>query len=184
MQEMFCAEAGCGASLNGKEIHVSETPFDKALVAFGTAPYHMELAMAYLHSCANVRRIGSAAINPAYLACGRRGAFFDLNLKPWDYAAGSLIVQRSRRSGHHTAGARKMQHGRSAAILASSAVIADEIAAVLACHIGGSKCRTIQKHPSPGRHGSERCLSLLFCFDCFTILNISCGELNAFCQCR
>ena len=110
MQEMFCAEAGCGASLNGKEIHVSETPFDKALVAFGTAPYHMELAMAYLHSCANVRRIGSAAINPAYLACGRRGAFFDLNLKPWDYAAGSLIVQRSRRGGHHTAGARKMQH--------------------------------------------------------------------------
>ena len=50
MQEMICAEAGCGASLNGKEIHVSETPFDKALVAFGTAPYHIELALAYLHS--------------------------------------------------------------------------------------------------------------------------------------
>ena len=65
MQEMFYAEAGCGADLNGTPIHVSEQPFDKALVAFGTSPYHtelaeksMELALAYLHTCADVRRSG------------------------------------------------------------------------------------------------------------------------------
>ena len=62
-EEMFYAEAGRGASLNGKKIHVSKTPFEKALVAFGTAPYHtelaeksMDLALAYLYSCADVRR--------------------------------------------------------------------------------------------------------------------------------
>ena len=43
-QEMFYAEAGRGAVMNGKEIHVSEAPFDKALIAIGTAPYYTELA--------------------------------------------------------------------------------------------------------------------------------------------
>ena len=143
MQEMFYAEAGRGASLNGKEIHVSETPFDKALVAFGTAPYHtelaeksMELALAYLHSCADVRRSGSAAIDLAYLACGRHDAFFELNLKPWDYAAGSLIVQEAGGMVTMPLEPGEMQYDRSAAILASSAVIADEIAAVFAHYAG------------------------------------------------
>jgi len=143
MQEMFYAEAGRGASLNGKEIHVSETPFDKALVAFGTAPYHtelaeksMELALAYLHSCADVRRSGSAAIDLAYLACGRHDAFFELNLKPWDYAAGSLIVQEAGGVVTMPLEPGEMQYDRSAAILASSAVIADEIAAVFARYAG------------------------------------------------
>ena len=143
MQEMFYAEAGRGATMNGKEIHVSETPFDKALVAFGTAPYHtelaeksMELALAYLHSCADVRRSGSAAIDLAYLACGRHDAFFELNLKPWDYAAGSLIVQEAGGVVTMPLEPGEMRYDRSAAILASSAAVADEIAAVFARHTG------------------------------------------------
>ncbi len=142
-QEMFYAEAGRGASLNGKEIHVSETPFDKALIAVGTAPYHaelaeksMELALAFLHSCADIRRSGSAAVDLAYLAAGRLDAFFELNLKPWDYAAGSLIVREAGGVFTMPLEPGEMRYDRSAAILASGAVIADEVRAVFDRHTG------------------------------------------------
>jgi myo-inositol-1(or 4)-monophosphatase len=140
---MFYAEAGRGASLNGKEIHVSETPFDKALIAVGTAPYHaelaeksMELALAFLHSCADIRRSGSAAVDLAYLAAGRLDAFFELNLKPWDYAAGSLIVREAGGVVTMPLEPGEMRYDRSTAILASGAVIADEIRAVFDRHTG------------------------------------------------
>ena len=142
-QEMFYAEAGRGASLNGKEIHVSETPFDKALIAVGTAPYHaelaeksMELALAFLHSCADIRRSGSAAVDLAYLAAGRLDAFFELNLKPWDYAAGSLIVREAGGVVTMPPETVEMRYDRSTAILASGAVIADEVRAVFDRHTG------------------------------------------------
>ena len=137
MQEMFYAEAGRGAFMNGAPIHVSENPFDRALVAFGTSPYHtdlaeksMELALAYLHTCADVRRSGSAAIDLAYLACGRHDAFFELNLKPWDYAAGSLIVREAGGVVSMPLDPGEIRYDRSTAILASSAAIAEEAAAV------------------------------------------------------
>ena len=142
-QEMFYAEAGRSASLNGKEIHVSETPFDKALIAVGTAPYHaelaeksMELALAFLHSCADIRRSGSAAVDLAYLAAGRLDAFFELNLKPWDYAAGSLIVREAGGVVTMPLEPGEMRYDRSTAILASGAVIADEVRAVFDRHTG------------------------------------------------
>ena len=101
-REMFRAEAGGGAFLNGRPIHVSRVPFPEALVAFGTAPYYEELketslslALDFLHECADIRRSGSAALDLAYLACGRHDVFFEMRLKPWDYAAGSLIVQEA-----------------------------------------------------------------------------------------
>ena len=81
---------------------MSDTQFRNALAAFGTAPYYeeledtgMKLAGEYLHQCADIRRSGSAALDLAYLACGRHDIFFELRLKPWDYAAGSLIVQEA-----------------------------------------------------------------------------------------
>ena len=98
-RELFYAEAGGGAFLNGKPIRVSRRPFPEALAAIGTAPYYDELketgmavALEYLHECADIRRSGSAAMDLAYLACGRHEVFFEMRLKPWDYAAGSLIV--------------------------------------------------------------------------------------------
>ena len=101
-RELFYAEKGGGAFLNGKPIRVSETPFRNALVAVGTAPYYeeledtgMKLACSFLHACADIRRSGSAAMDLAYLACGRHDIFFEMRLKPWDYAAGSLIVQEA-----------------------------------------------------------------------------------------
>lgn len=102
MREMFYAEKGSGAWLNDKPIHVSDTPFSRALVAVGTAPYDAELeetgmaiASDFLHVCADLRRSGSAAMDLAYLACGRHEIFFEMRLRPWDYAAGSLIIQEA-----------------------------------------------------------------------------------------
>ena len=101
-KELFYAEAGGGAFLNDQPIHVADTEFRNALVAVGTAPYYEELekasmamALDFLHECADIRRSGSAAVDLAYLACGRHDVFFEMRLKPWDYAAGSLIVQEA-----------------------------------------------------------------------------------------
>ena len=101
-QELYYAEKGRGAFLNDQPIHVSRTPFPQALVGFGTAAYYEELfdgtialAEAYLKSCADIRRSGSAAIDLANLACGRIDVFAEMRLKPWDYAAGSLLVQEA-----------------------------------------------------------------------------------------
>ena len=101
-REMFYAEAGAGAFLNDRPIQVSGRPFREALVAVGTSPYYEELedrtiaaARDFLHECADIRRSGSAALDLAYLACGRHEIFFEMRLKPWDYAAGSLLVREA-----------------------------------------------------------------------------------------
>ncbi|MBR4455550.1 MAG: hypothetical protein IKS32_04935 [Solobacterium sp.] len=128
--------------MNGKPIHVSEHPFDKALVAFGTSPYHAELAektmriaLAFLHSCADIRRSGSAALDLAYLACGRHDAYFELTLKPWDYAAGSLIVQEAGGIFCQPASG-DLRYDRSAAILAASAAVAGEAVSLFMKYAG------------------------------------------------
>ena len=97
--EMFTAEAGKGAFLNGRRITVSQTPFDQAVVSIGTSPYDAELAkrtMAaatqFLLRGGDLRRSGSAAIDLCEVACGRSDVFFELRLRPWDVAAGSLLV--------------------------------------------------------------------------------------------
>ena len=97
--ELFSAELGKGAQLNGSPMHVSAYAPDRALTAFGTSPYQVELAAAsmdiaskFLAEFVDIRRSGSAALDLAYLAAGRHDVFFELNLKPWDYAAGSLLV--------------------------------------------------------------------------------------------
>ena len=97
--ELFFAIKGLGATLNGEKIAVSSHPFDHALVCFGTSPYHphlaeksMKLALAFLLNAADIRRSGSAALDLAYVACGRQDAYFEVTLKPWDFAAGALLV--------------------------------------------------------------------------------------------
>ena len=97
--ELFFAVKGCGAALNGKSISVSSHPFSRALVCFGTSPYHpqlaersMKLALSFLLSTADIRRSGSAALDLANVACGRQDVFFEITLKPWDFAAGALLV--------------------------------------------------------------------------------------------
>jgi myo-inositol-1(or 4)-monophosphatase len=101
--EMFYAWEGSAAYLDGKEIRVSKVDSLKnSLIAHGFA-YNMHdyidtflRQMKFFQLNTNgVRRMGSAAANLAYVACGRFDAFSQRNLSPWDVAAGTLIVERA-----------------------------------------------------------------------------------------
>ena len=97
--EVFSAEKGKGAHCNAQAIHVSDSPFENALVSFGTAPYDAELSQRtlaaagqFLRLAGDLRRSGSACLDLCDVACGRSDFFFELRLRPWDVAAGSLVV--------------------------------------------------------------------------------------------
>jgi myo-inositol-1(or 4)-monophosphatase len=102
-KELFSAVKGGGAFLNGKPIAVSKnTTLNKALLATGF-PYYdfsrmdgfLKLLHYFFTHTRGVRRIGSAAIDLAYVACGRFDGFFEYGLNPWDVAAGALLVQEA-----------------------------------------------------------------------------------------
>lgn len=102
LNEMFTAVKGQGACLNGKPIHVSSQPLHNGIVLFGTAPYYEELsrksfemAYDYFKKALDIRRSGSAALDLCSVAAGRAEVFFELRLSPWDFAAGSLIVEEA-----------------------------------------------------------------------------------------
>ncbi len=140
-RELFWAEARKGAFLNGHPIHVSQTPFRNALVAVGTAPYYEELeekgmAMAFdfLRECADIRRSGSAALDLAFLACGRHDVFFEMRLKPWDYAAGSLIVQEAGGIVRMPLDGNEMNYDLSTAVLAATPGCMEQAAGIFARH--------------------------------------------------
>ncbi len=97
--ELFHAEKGKGAYVNGQPIQVSRQHFDHALVSMGTSPYDAELAgktmkaaEKFLLAAGDLRRTGSAAIDLCDVACGRSDIYWELKLSPWDFAAGALIV--------------------------------------------------------------------------------------------
>ena len=99
MGEMFTAEAGGGAFLNGEPIRVSATgELGRSLVATGF-PYdvresrtNMAAHNRFLLAAQAVRRCGSAALDLCYVACGRFEGFWELKLNPWDTAAGAVIL--------------------------------------------------------------------------------------------
>jgi myo-inositol-1(or 4)-monophosphatase len=101
-QETFYAEKGRGAFFNGKRIKVSTTrKLIDALVATGF-PYKSENMQKVMDCFFNVisavqgiRRFGSAALDLCYVACGRFDAFWEMELKPWDMAAGVLIIEEA-----------------------------------------------------------------------------------------
>lgn len=98
--EMFTAEIGKGAYLNGVPIHVSGCScLNDCLAIIGTNPYHkgsssveFEMFKQTFDYCQDIRRSGSAAIDLVNIAAGRADLFFEKNLKPWDYAAGFVLV--------------------------------------------------------------------------------------------
>ncbi|HBD07915.1 MAG TPA: inositol monophosphatase [Syntrophobacteraceae bacterium] len=102
-QELFRARRRQGAFLNGVPIRVRNvTVVGDALMATGfpvansqlIEPY-METLREVLQGVSGVRRAGAAALDLAYLACGRVDGFWEIGLKPWDIAAGSLLVEES-----------------------------------------------------------------------------------------
>lgn len=103
LQETFTAVRGRGAWLNGKRIRVTrEKRLISALLATGfsyqegsSLKASLELFGRFLRSSQAVRRAGSAALDLAYLACGRFDGFWERDLKPWDVAAGALLVEEA-----------------------------------------------------------------------------------------
>jgi myo-inositol-1(or 4)-monophosphatase len=99
-RECFRAVKGQGATLNGSPIQISTVnELDKALLATGfpydhreKTDFYLTFFKAFLTRCQGIRRTGSAALDLCYVACGRIDGFWELKLKPWDTAAGSLIL--------------------------------------------------------------------------------------------
>lgn len=100
--EMFSAAKGEGATLNGRTIHVSKTPLlQESLIATGfpstkrhespNVHFYQEFTL----RSHGVRRAGAAAVDLAYVACGRLEAFWEFKLNPWDTSAGVLLVEEA-----------------------------------------------------------------------------------------
>jgi myo-inositol-1(or 4)-monophosphatase len=104
--ECFYAHSDSPAYLNGKEIKVSNKPtVADSLIATGFPYYdfskqaaYIELFTELMRNCHGLRRLGSAAVDLAYTACGRFESFFEYNLNPWDVAGGIVIVKQA--GGH------------------------------------------------------------------------------------
>ncbi len=102
-KECFYAWKNSPAFMDGQKIRVSQTPFVKdSLIATGFPYNNFDLLTKYLASLEyllkyshGARRIGSAALDLAYVACGRFDAFYEYDLKSWDVAAGAFIVKQA-----------------------------------------------------------------------------------------
>ena len=101
-KEVFSAEKGKGAYLNGEKISVSDRLLSDGLALFGTSPYHPEntdetfaLLRKVFDFSRDIRRSGSAAYDVCTVACGRCEVFFEKGLQPWDIAAGTLILNEA-----------------------------------------------------------------------------------------
>ena len=102
-QELFLAQKGHGATLNGNPIQVSNRQkLDEALVATAFPWREKTILSRYLRGfnrvfakVSDVRRSGSAALDLSYVACGRCDGFWELGLSPWDIAAGHLLVKEA-----------------------------------------------------------------------------------------
>ena len=134
--EMFTAERGQGASLNGRRIHVSPTPnLASALLCTGF-PYDVRERGEFTRHFANfimnaqaVRRDGSAALDLAYVACGRFDGFWEEGLHPWDVAAAVLMIEEAGgRVSHYDGSAFDIYNPP---ILASNGLVHDQMMQVL-----------------------------------------------------
>jgi myo-inositol-1(or 4)-monophosphatase len=101
-REMFAAERGGGAFLNGRRIRVSQVArLEESLMATGfpSRKRHASINVHFFHQISmvthGVRRPGSAALDLAYVACGRLDGFWEFSLNPWDIAAGVLLVREA-----------------------------------------------------------------------------------------
>jgi myo-inositol-1(or 4)-monophosphatase len=135
--ELFTAERGQGAELNGRRIHVSATNnLNSALLCTGF-PYDVrernEFARHFTNFIMNaqaVRRDGSAALDLAYVACGRFDGFWEEGLHPWDVAGGVLMIEEAGGRVSHYDGATFDIYR--APILASNGLVHEQMMRVLA----------------------------------------------------
>lgn len=131
--ECFYAWKGGGAFLNGKQIGVSKTDkLDDSLLATGFPYYdysrldeYLELFKYFMQNSRGVRRLGSAAVDLAYVACGRFDGFYEYGLNPWDVAAGIILVQEANGNCMDFKGGKDYLYGRE--IITSNKIIQKEL---------------------------------------------------------
>lgn len=102
LDEMFYAKKGGGAYLNDKRIYTEDKPLSESIIGFSNCPYDegltdisFELGKKLFNKCLDFRRMGSAALEICYSACGRYQLYCEMILYPWDYAAAGLIVEEA-----------------------------------------------------------------------------------------
>lgn len=103
--ELFWAEQGKGAFCNGRPLHTSPAPLSESVLLFGCSSYNREqtdltfrLLRNLFDRALDLRSSGSAALDLCYVAAGRVNLFFEYQLSPWDYCAGSVILTEA--GGH------------------------------------------------------------------------------------
>jgi myo-inositol-1(or 4)-monophosphatase len=156
--ELFTAERGRGAQLNGKQMHVSQSrDLAEALLATGfpSRKRHASPNVHFYHEFTlrshGVRRAGSAALDLAYIACGRLDAFWEFNLNPWDTAAGILLVEEA--GGRVTDYAGRHYRLASDEVLASNGAIHAELLGLFADLFAG---RGLAPIPTPREYAEMR----------------------------
>ncbi|MGC9348536.1 MAG: inositol monophosphatase family protein [Anaerolineae bacterium] len=136
--ELFVAQRGNGATLNGAPIQVTSTqlladgflatgfPYDRRIAAEN----NVQMLDNFLRRSQGVRRVGSAALDMAYVACGRFDGFWEFRLSPWDVAAATLLVEEAGgRTSDFSGGQDRLYSGDE--VLASNGLIHDEMLRVL-----------------------------------------------------
>lgn len=158
LDELFAAERGRGATLNGRPMRVSPTPdLAESLVATGfpsrkrhespNVHFYQEFTL----RSHGVRRAGSAALDLAYVAAGRMEAFWEFNLNPWDTAAGILLVEEA--GGQVTGFSGQHFKLDSREILASNGLIHAELVGLFQKMFAGSGLAPI---PTPQEFAARR----------------------------
>ena len=156
--EMFSAERGRGAWLNGRQIHVSKTKaLQEALTATGfpsqkrhSSP-NVHFYQEFTLRSHGVRRAGSAGLDMAYVACGRLDGFWEFNLNPWDTSAGYLLVEEAGGTVTHLDGGKFTLDSHE--VLATNGLIAGEMRHLFAEMFAG---RGLDPIPTPAEFAARR----------------------------
>ena len=156
--ELYCAEAGRGAFLNGTRQRVSQIPdLAESLVATGfpSRKRHDNPNIHFYHEFTlrshGVRRAGSAALDLAYVACGRFEAFWEFNLNPWDTAAGILLLEEAGGKVTDFSGGSFRLDSRE--VLASNGLIHEELVELFKEMFAG---RALSPIPTPREYAARR----------------------------
>jgi myo-inositol-1(or 4)-monophosphatase len=157
-EEMFSAERGAGATLNGNAIHVSRTKMlQESLIATGF-PSHKRHQNPNVHfyqeftlRSHGVRRAGSAALDMAYVACGRLDGYWEFKLNPWDTSAGYLLVEEAGGEVTHFDGGRFTLDSRE--VFATNGLIHAEMQRLFEDMFAG---RNLEPIPTPAEFAARR----------------------------